>query len=369
MSEKMNGNDENKPQNLMNKSKIAKFLTSITTTDNPKCLFESINKLFLNKSESKQFLINLFSMNTTTEKNKTDNNKFSLKLKELIYFLIINFNFKFFNNFTSENELIFEEEKFINDCFINSIELISNRSYNNYGNNNILFHKYFIIIAYFLLKYKYKKEYNKHQIEIIVKSLNNTELNDIFFDIYSSSLSLFNTDDTKKSIFELNFFKKYDFMNKLINNYSSNKNTISNFSISDINNFCLFINKYKYENLFQSNYNNPLDNKEKKDILDESNDFLYLPSLKLINEKLSLLFKEKNKLTKILFYGEKCGGKTTLAKKILNNPLIIDIDESLETNYLLGEYLINEFSEIIWQDGILLSALKQGKDILLLSME
>ena len=369
MSEKMNGNDENKFQNLMNKSKIAKFLTSITTTDNPKYLFESINKLFLNKSESKQFLINLFSMNTTTEENKTDNNKFSLKLKELIYFLIINFNFKFFNNFTSENELIFEEEKFINDCFINSIELISNRSYNNYGNNNILFHKYFIIIAYFLLKYKYKKEYNKHQIEIIVKSLNNTELNDIFFDIYSSSLSLFNTDDTKKSIFELNFFKKYDFMNKLINNYSSNKNTISNFSISDINNFCLFIKKYKYENLFQSNYNNPLDNKEKKDILDESNDFLYLPSLKLINEKLSLLFKEKNKLTKILFYGEKCGGKTTLAKKILNNPLIIDIDESLETNYLLGEYLINEFSEIIWQDGILLSALKQGKDILLLSME
>ena len=125
MSEKMNGNDENKFKNLMNKSKIAKFLTSITTTDNPKYLFESINKLFLNKSESKQFLINLFSMNTTTEENKTDNNKFSLKLKELIYFLIINFNFKFFNNFTSENELIFEEEKFINDCFINSIELIS----------------------------------------------------------------------------------------------------------------------------------------------------------------------------------------------------------------------------------------------------
>ena len=106
MSEKMNGNDENKFQNLMNKSKIAKFLTSITTTDNPKYLFESINKLFLNKSESKQFLINLFSMNTTTEENKTDNNKFSLKLKELIYFLIINFNFKFFNNFTSENELL-----------------------------------------------------------------------------------------------------------------------------------------------------------------------------------------------------------------------------------------------------------------------
>ena len=74
-------------------------------------------------------------------------------------------------------------------------------------------------------------------------------------------------------------------------------------------------------------------------------------------------------MTKILFYGQKCSGKTTLGKKLLKNPLIIDIDESLETNYLLGEYLINEFSEIIWEDGILLSALKQGKDILLLSME
>jgi midasin len=155
----------------------------------------------------------------------------------------------------------------------------------------------------------------------------------------------------------------------LINNYSSNKNSIHNFSISDINNFCLFINKYKYEFLFQSNYIESKNDIEQKNMLDNSDDFLYLSSLKSINEKLNLLSKEENKLTKILFYGEKCGGKTTLAKEILNNPLIIDIDESLETNYLLGEYLINEFSEIIWQDGILLSALKQGKDILLLSME
>ena len=370
MSEKINGNDENKSQNILNKSKISKIITSITTTDNPKYLFESLNKLFLNQQESKQFLINLFSIKGKKDENKIDdNNKISLKLKELLYFLIINFNFKFFNNFVQENQLIFDEEKFLNDCLMKSIELISNRSYNNYGNNNILFHKYFIIIAYFILKYKYKKEYNKHQIEIIIKCFNNSELNDIFFDIYTTSLSLLNNNDTKTSIFELNFFKKYDFINKLINNYSSNKNSIHNFSISDINNFCLFINKYKYEFLFQSNYIESKNDIEQKNMLDNSDDFLYLSSLKSINEKLNLLIKEENKLTKILFYGEKCGGKTTLAKKILYNPLIIDIDESLETNYLLGEYLINEFSEIIWQDGILLSALKQGKDILFLSME
>ena len=139
MSEIKNGNDENKFQNLFNKSKISKIITSISTTDNPKYLFESLNQLFLNNVESNQFLINLFSMKSQKEENIMDNNnnknKFSLKLKELIYFLIINFNFEFFNNFTKENQLIFDEEKFINECLKESMELLSNRSFNNYGRN------------------------------------------------------------------------------------------------------------------------------------------------------------------------------------------------------------------------------------------
>ena len=370
MSEKRNGNDENKLQNFLNKSKISKIITSIITSDNPKYLFESLNKLCLNKTESEQFLINLFSMKSQKGENiLNDKYKFFLKLKELIYFLISNFNFEFFNNFTEENKLIFDEEKFVNECLEQSIELMSNRNYNNYGNNNLVFHKYFIIIAYFLLRYKFKKEYNKHKIETIVKCINNSELNEIFFDIYSSFSEIFNQNNSKNSIFDLNCFKKYDFIFRLINNYSTNKNIIPNFSISDISNFYLFINKYKYTPLFHTNYIDSKDNSENINVINNSEEFLFLSRLKSINEKLHLLFKEKNKLTKILFYGEKCSGKTTLAKKLLNNPLIIDIDESLETNYLLGEYLINEFSEIIWQDGILLSALKQGKDILLLSME
>ena len=258
MSEIKNGNDENKFQNLFNKSKISKIITSISTTDNPKYLFESLNQLFLNNVESNQFLINLFSMKSQKEENIMDNNnnknKFSLKLKELIYFLIINFNFEFFNNFTKENQLIFDEEKFINECLKESMELLSNRSFNNYGNNNLLFHKYFVIIAYFLLRYRYKNEYSKNKIESILKCINNTELNEIFFDIYTSSSVLFNSNDNKKPIFELNFFKKFDFVEKLIMNYSTNKNIIPNFSISDINNFYLFINKYKYTPLFQTNY-------------------------------------------------------------------------------------------------------------------
>ena len=346
MSEIKNGNDENKFQNIFNKTNISKIITSITTTDNPKYLFESLNKLFLNKIEAEQFIINIFSMKKEKEENISDKSKFSLKLKELIYFFIISFNFDFFNKFTKENQLIFDEEKFINDCFNKSIEILSNGSFNNYGNNNLLFHKYFIIIAYFILRYKYQKEYNKNQIEIIYKCFNSPELNEIFFDIYTSSSILFNNDDSEKPLLELNFFRKYDFLSKLINNYSTNKNITQNFSISDINNFYLFINKYKYISLFHNNYIKQDENSNDSN----SDNILNLPKLKSINSKLRLLFREKNHLTNILFYGEKCGGKTTLAKKILNNPLIIDIDESLETNYLLGEYLINEFSEIIWQD-------------------
>ena len=371
MSEKRNGNnDENKSKIIFSKSQISKLITSITSTDNTKYLFESINKLFINHYEAKEFLINLFSIKRSKEGNKNDA-KFSLKLKELIYFLIISFNFNFFNNFTFENQLIFDEEKFIIECLEKSLEIISNKSYNNYWNDNLLFHKYFCIICYFLLRYKYNKEYNKYQIESILKHLNNNELNDVFFDIYSSSSGLFLSNDikdNKKSLLELNFFQKYDFISKLINNYSTNKNILQTFSISDIINFHLFIIKSKYSPLFPDNNIKEIPN-DIEEALDVSHDFLFLSKLKSINDKLYLLFQEKKALTKILFYGEKCGGKTTLAKKILNNPLIIDIDESLETNYLLGEYLINEFSEIIWQDGILLSALKQGKDILLLSME
>ena len=129
MSEKRNGNDENKLQNFFNKSKISKIITSIITSDNPKYLFESLNKLCLNKIEFEQFLINLFSMKSQKGENTpNDKYKFSLKLKELIYFLISNFNFEFFNNFTEENKLILDEEKFVIECLEQSIELMSNRN-------------------------------------------------------------------------------------------------------------------------------------------------------------------------------------------------------------------------------------------------
>ena len=184
MSEIKNGNDENKNKNILNKSTISKILLSISSTDNPKYLFESLNKLFLNQFEAEKFLINLFEMKSQKGENIIDNKyKYSLKLKELIYFIIVNFNYEFFNDFTKEKQLIFDEKKFINNCLKENIEFLSNGNFNNYGNNNLLFHKYFIIIAYFLLRYKYQNDYNKNQIEIIVKCLNNPELNEIFFDI------------------------------------------------------------------------------------------------------------------------------------------------------------------------------------------
>ena len=388
MSEKRNINVYQKSPIKFTKSKISKIISAIISSDIPKYLFENINKLFMEQDKGEQFLMNLFSIksNKQNEKDSKDinDNKYSIKLKELIYILIIHLNYYFFDTFTREKQIIFNEQEFINECFKKSMEIISNLNYNNnYGNNNnLLFHKYFCIITYFILRCKYKKEYNKNEIENIIKCLNNSELNEIFTDIYSSisSSGLFSSDlnsnnndkknDNKKSLLELNIFQKYNFISKLINNYSTNSNIKKSnidFSTKDLNNFYLYINKSKYSPLF-NNIDNHINN-EAIDIMDNSKEFLYLDKLKSINSKLHLLYKERKKLTKILFYGEKCSGKATLGKKLLNNPLIIDIDESLETNYLLGEYLINEFSEIIWEDGILLSALKQGKDIILLSME
>ena len=158
MSEQRNSNDYQEKPIKFTKSKTSKLITAISNTDNPKYLFENLNKLFLMEDEGEQFLINLFfikpeEQNKNNNKNKNDNS-FSFKLKELLYFLIINFNFYFFDNFTSEKQLFFSEEEFINECFKKSSEIILNRNYNNiYGtNNNLLFHKYFCIISYFLLR-------------------------------------------------------------------------------------------------------------------------------------------------------------------------------------------------------------------------
>jgi hypothetical protein len=309
----------------------------------------------MEQDEGEQFLMNLFSIksNKQNEKDNKDinDNKYSIKLKELIYILIIHFNYYFFDIFASEKKMIFNEQEFINECLKKSMEIISNLNYNNnYGNNNnLLFHKYFCIITYFILRCKYNKEYNKNEIENIIKCLNNSDLNEIFTDIYSSisSSGLFFSDlnsnnndkkiDNKKSLLELNIFQKYNFISKLINNYSTSNNTKKSsidFSTKDLNNFYLYINKSKYSPLFNNIDNHK--NNEAIDIMDNSKEFLYLDKLKSINSKLHLLFKERKKLTKVLFYGQKCSGKTTLGKKLLNNPLIIDIDESLETNYLLG---------------------------------
>ena len=109
MSEIKNGNDKNKIKNILNKSTISKILLSISSTDNPKYLFESLNKLFLNQFEAEKFLINLFEMKSQKGENIIDNKyKYSLKLKELIYFIIVNFNYEFYNDFTKEKQLIFD---------------------------------------------------------------------------------------------------------------------------------------------------------------------------------------------------------------------------------------------------------------------
>jgi len=312
MSEKRNINVCQESPIKFTKSKISKIISAITSSDIPKYLFENINRLFMDQEEGEQFLMNLFSIESEKKKGKDkkdiNDNKYSIKLKELIYIVIIHFNYYFFDIFEKEKQMIFNEQEFINECFKKSIEIISNLNYNNnYGNNNnLLFHKYFCIITYFILRCKYNKVYNKIEIENIIKCLNNNELNEIFTDIYSSisALGLFSSDsntynsnkktDNQKSLLELNIFQKYNFISKLINNYSTNNNikkSSIDFSTKDLNNFYLYINKSKYSPLF--NNIGKHNNKEIIDVMDNSKEFLYLDKIKSINSKLHLLYKEK----------------------------------------------------------------------------
>ena len=135
MSEQRNGNDFQELPIKFTKSKISKLITAISNTDNLKYLLENLNKLFIINDEGEQFLINLFSFKSKNEQNKNNNNnkninknKFFVKLKELLYFLILSFNFYFFDNFTNEKKLIFDEEEFINECLKNSSEIILNKN-------------------------------------------------------------------------------------------------------------------------------------------------------------------------------------------------------------------------------------------------
>ena len=118
MSEKRNINIYQESPIKFTKSKISKIISAITSSEIPKYLFENINKLFMDQDEGERFLMNLFSIKSN-KKNEKDNkdindNKYSIKLKELIYILIIHFNYYFFDIFTREKQLIFNEQEFIN---------------------------------------------------------------------------------------------------------------------------------------------------------------------------------------------------------------------------------------------------------------
>ena len=51
---------------------------------------------------------------------------------------------------------------------------------------------------------------------------------------------------------------------------------------------------------------------------------------------------KKKTLSKILFYGNKSSGKTTFAKLLLKNPLIIEIDENIEIKGMISGHRVTE---------------------------
>ena len=295
---------------------------------------EIINKISLDKKRISELLYEIFIS------NKMKN----IKIPFILYIIIIKINLTFFDWFNEKNTEQFEEEKFLLNEYNNAMLHNSDDKY--YG--------YVSIISFYLLKYKFNYKFDESSTLGLVNHLQCiSNISQMFYDIYSTCTNINET---------LSFFSSHDFVSKMIqcyiksiNNDVSFSTTEYKFDFSKLSNFLLYISHPKYTSLIKENSN--------------VESFHFFPYQSTIYNNISSLYHIKNKPTNILLYGPKSSGKTSFAKTILSSPLIIEVDEAIETNYLLGGYLINEFSEIIWQDGILLAALKEGRDILLLSME
>ena len=55
-------NNNNETQSKINKQKLLRLINSIITSDNPKNIFENLNKLFLFPKYAEAFLFELFSI-------------------------------------------------------------------------------------------------------------------------------------------------------------------------------------------------------------------------------------------------------------------------------------------------------------------
>ncbi len=321
--------DQNNIQSInVDKATINKLYKSILNNNGLSLGFlENVNKICLDKEKMDELLQKIF------EKD------FNLKIKLLLYIIIISFNDDFF----TDSNLI-NEENFLKDSFEKCFNLINE---NNIEQKEIIYFKYSSIILYCNLKLKYNLNYDINLIKNFLEKLQTEDFLKLFDDLYN------NIENMKELI---NKIKTIKLIQKLMNNFSS-ENQEKKFNITSLSNLNLYITNSNYSNLYSK-----IKNQTKKNLY-------YFPQTKNLNNIILSLYHKKNTLTKILFYGPISSGKTSYAKEILNEPLIIDVDESIELNYLLGGYLINEFGEIIWQDGILLSALKSGSDILLLGIE
>ena len=96
---------------------------------------ENINKICLDKEKMDELLQKIF------EKD------FNLKIKLLLYIIIISFNDDFF----TDSNLI-NEENFLKDSFEKCFNLINE---NNIEQKEIIYFKYSSIILYYILKLKY----------------------------------------------------------------------------------------------------------------------------------------------------------------------------------------------------------------------
>ena len=275
--------DQNNIQSInVDKATINKLYKSVLNNNGLSLGFlENINKICLDKEKMDELLQKIFEK------------EFNLKIKLLLYIIIISFNDDFF----TDSNLI-NEENFLKDSFEKCFNLINE---NNIEQKEIIYFKYSSIIIYCILKLKFNLNYDINLIKNFLEKLQTEDFLKLFDDLYN------NIENMKELI---NKIKTIKIIQKLMNNFSS-ENQEKKFNITSLSNLNLYITNSNYSNLYSK-----IKNQTKKNLY-------YFPQMENLNNIILSLYHKKNSLTKILFYGLISSGKTSYAKEILKEPLII----------------------------------------------
>ena len=383
----------------INKQKVLDILLSDCSLNN----IESYSSLkVLNKLEIKSFIMSLNLLDFEDLKLKI-NNKVTNYLNNKNYLInsslfVITIIFLSGKVEIIKNKNLFYEfiNSYFNDCLnvIDSLILIYKNSLCNINDNihyknltdflNLKEYFYILLLIVWLIRSIYCKidldliskldnlynklllEYSNMNITINNVSINNNFNN--YFEFYKEEISMLmkhnkyidNSESLTSLVLNSNIFNFKTYFGITYGAYIRKRFSFDKIEINQINeNLNKLLNNYSYNNL------NEFENKEETSVFSLDN---YIFNNNLLKLKIKVFLDLSNKgiyNTKkiICLSGNQHSGKTSFAKSICHNPVIIDVDESIDVSSLIGGYIINEYGEITWNDGLLLKILNISSGI------